>query len=157
MPSDVFAKRGALMVEDGFVSWHDEFGFDGVGAGAGAVGDVGDPGTIGVGAVGPLFRQNKPKDKNLRTGRQKNFTRNADTAAVLVPVVRSDDCVAAVGVILPLNKYSGFLDDINCHCESCPRAGIKPCIELAGVVPGRKSIIKSSLITGRQFELILSL
>jgi hypothetical protein len=124
MPSDVLANRGVLMVEDGDVSAHDEDG-PGVGAATGAVGDVGDPGTIGVGADGgPLLRQNTPKVKNLNTGRQNNLSRVLNSAEALV--VRSEDCVAVVGMIALGNKYSKLLDDINRHCEFCPNAGIKP-------------------------------
>jgi hypothetical protein len=112
------------MVEDGDVSAHDENGL-GVGAATGAVGDVGDPGTIGVGADGgPLLRQNTPKVKNLNTGRQNNLSRVLNSAEALV--VRSEDCATVVGVIALGNKYSKLLDDINRHCEFCPSAGIKP-------------------------------
>ena len=49
MPSDVFAKSGAFMVEDGNVILQDEYVPD-VGAGTGDAGGVGDSGTISVGA-----------------------------------------------------------------------------------------------------------
>lgn len=107
MPSEVLANSGALTVDDGDVSLQDETG---LGAGAGAVGEVGDPGTIGVGPVGPLFRQNKPKVKNLKTGRQKILIRNVDIDERLV--VRSEDCTAAVAMIASANKYSRLWDDI---------------------------------------------
>lgn len=168
IPSEVFAKRGVLKVVDDNASSHDKVtvglwtgagaGESGGGTGAcdGGDGIVGDGGSEDVGGtLGSSLRQNKPRNIYLSSGRQNKPPKKLNGAVA----DRSDldDGWITDGVIVSLNMYSGFLDEVDFHKGFCPRAGIKPFSEFAGMYPSGKSTIKSALFKVRQLFLTFAL